>query len=185
VKLHYCKHCGGADIKNGTQTNEMSVEKLFKPEAHVGVGPITAGGAVGSISKSDKVEYNFDTNQCQICLNTDVINPSINTKPLELCPSGNKPIVVIPHLLSAELSYHKYDVQDIYNLIVRIKIRLAQIHTKWEKTGTNPCKKNRLGYKTTLPLKDNTKLNCWVIVDQIKTKLAYRLVFGGRDVPCR
>ncbi|MCH7517148.1 MAG: hypothetical protein IIB08_08550 [Bacteroidetes bacterium] len=56
---------------------------------------------------------------------------------------------------------------------------------EWEKLGINPCKKNKLGFKTSLPLKDNTKLECWIIIDQITTQLAYRIVFGGKNVPCQ
>ena len=181
----YCKHCGGTDVQNGTQTNEMSVEKLFKPEAHVGVGTVNVGGSAGSIGKIDTVEYNFESNQCQTCLNTGVINNSIDSKPLELCTTSNQPIVIIPHLLYATLSFHRYTVQDVYDLVVRIKIRLKTVLNEWEKLGINPCKKNRLGFKTTLPLMDDTKLDCWVIIDQIKTKLAYRLVFGGKNVRCQ
>ena len=162
----------------------MSSQKIFSPEGHIGVGPVAVGGSIGSISKSDTREYSFSSNQCQTCLNVNVINTTISTKPLELCPSGNAPIVIIPHLLSAELTSHEYTTYDVYDLIVKIKRRLVQIHTKWSRNGINPCKKNRLGYKTTLPLKDGFKLNCWVLVDQITTKLAYRLVFGGRMIPC-
>jgi len=181
----HCKHCGASDIQSGTQTNEMSIEKLFKPEGHVGIGPVSVGASVGSIGKTDTVEYNFTSNRCQTCLNTGVINDSVITKPLELCTTSNRPIVIIPHLLHAALLYHKYTITDVYNLVVRIKRRLTIILNDWEKSGVNPCKKNRLGFKTILPLKDNTKLECWIIIDQIKKQLAYRLVFGGKNVQCQ
>lgn len=109
----------------------MSVEKLFKPEIHVDVGPATVGGSAGSIGKKDSVEYNFESNQCQICLNTGVINNSIDSKPLQLCTTSSKPIVIIPHLLSATLFAHKYSIPDVYSLIVRIKLRLSTVQTEW------------------------------------------------------
>ena len=163
----------------------MSVEKLFKPQVNIGIGPVNVGGSIGSIQKTDNVEYSFKSNRCQICLNTGVINNSLVTKPLELCTTSNRPTVIIPHLLYATLSVYKYTVLDVYDLIVRIKKRLKIIYNKWKKFVVNPCKKNRLGFKITLPIIDNIKLECWIIVDQIKTKLAYRLVFGGKNVPCQ
>lgn len=181
----FCKHCGGTNIQQGVQTNEMSIEKLFKPEIFVGTNDAKVGGSLGSYGKKDQVEYKFNSNRCETCLNTDVINNSISTEPMELCTTSEQPIVIIPHLLYSTLSVHKYTVPEVYQLIVRIKRRLIIVLNEWQKLGVNPCKKNRLGFRTSLPVDDNTKLDCWIIIDQIKNKLAYRLVFGGKDVPCQ
>ena len=182
--IQYCRYCGGTSIVFGVQINEMSKEKLFKPEVHVDIGGVSVGGSIVSNAESDRMEHHFPSNQCQICLNTYAINICTETKPLELCPSGNLPVVIIPHLLHIVLHSHKYDIVGIYNLIVMTKNKLRRIHTKWSKNGINPCVKNKLGYKTTLLLKNGVKLDCWVIIDSIRQKLAYRLVFGGRDVSC-
>lgn len=139
---------------------------------------------MGSVSRHNREEYSFDSNQCQTCLNTNVINNTVDTDPIEVCSSGNNPAVIIPHLLGAALSSYKYTILDIYSLIVAIKNRLVRILTKWSKNGVNPCNKNKLGYKTILPLKNGFKLDCWVIVDQITTHLAYRLVYGGNKIQC-
>ena len=183
--IQHCKHCGATDIKNGFQTNEMSTKKYFGPELHVNAGPVNIGASIASIGKTDTVEYCFPTKKCQTCLNILVTNDNVDTKPLELCTTSNLPIVIIPYILYTTLTSYGYGYTDVYDLVVRIKRQLSIILNKWKKSGINQCKCDRLGFKTSLPLKNNSKLECWVIIDQIRAKLAYRIVYGGKKVSCQ
>lgn len=160
----------------------MSSSKVFKPEGSVtGSDGTEVRGSLGHLGSFRGTEYVFTTNQCQTCYNANVINTSVLTTPI-MASSAQK-LMVIPHLLMARLFESQYKLEDIPELLHEHKSNLNKIERKWSNNGVNPCKKNHLGYKITLKLK-NMKIHCWVIVDMLNEKLAFRLTYGGEDIEC-
>ena len=177
----YCKYCGSKKIVRGERTNTVSNNKIFKPEVGIGTEEVNASVSLGSIGRYEGKKFIFSATQCQTCFNTNVES---SITPVELCPANERPVVIVPNLLLTRLLASRYDLEKIYKLIVSINRRLVTILTKWSKQGRNPCKNNHVGYKITIPILQNLKIDCWVIVDQLDTKLAFRISYGGEDIEC-
>jgi hypothetical protein len=179
----FCRYCGSHDIINVKITTNAGSTKTFEP--NIDLAGLGASVSMGSISRKKDVMITYPTKLCRKCLNIHVADPSLATKPVTVKSSLSQTSIVIPFTLSLHLKTLEYEPQDITTLVANIREKLDRIYLKkYSKSGINPCKKGRMGYKLKLMLKRRIKILCWVIIDAVGNEIVYRLCYGGGKVQC-
>jgi hypothetical protein len=176
----HCKVCGSTSIRsdNITEGRDKAGRAWQIPTPLGGFG----------LTPGDKYTQTrtYQAFVCNVCLNIQQIHNSITYGPIILKSTIGDMWVVIPYSLSLILKDLKYIESEIKDLIFNLYRKLEDVRDRFRKDGgRNRCEDGRLGRKTEIRLKDKSKLQCWIIVDEEREKMAFRLSFGSKEGICR
>lgn len=148
---------------------------MFRPSVEA-AGVRSSWGSVDT-TKITSVTYNAVL--CQTCRNT--ISDNLSKIPLKIVMSDYDKIVVVPCMLATQL-LALYSAHEIILIVRQYRVCFEKIYKSWVRTGSNICKKSRVGKKVRIKTRYVT-LDCWVIVDC--SDVCYiRLAYGGGKIQC-
>ena len=92
--------------------------------------------------------------------------------------------VLLPENLLSLFKTMKMNSEEISSSIEGVSRRLKQILNRFEKTGINPCKNGKYGYRAKLPIRGN-KVEVYVLVENNGAVRYARIVYGGGRSFCQ
>lgn len=169
-----CKYCSSDEVVNAQSTDQHAKRRSFTADVKI----VDIGLSV-SLGKDKGSSLSYQTRFCKKCYNIHVADSSTIYDPILIGA-----MFVIPYALAVLLKTNCYTEKDILQFVLDNAEMLKRIQNKWSKKGEVPCRHGRVGYKMKLKLKNDLKIMCWIIVDTIRDKLAYRMAYGGAKVNC-
>jgi hypothetical protein len=174
----FCKYCGSHEVADAQWTDQHTKRRGIQQKLKIADMDLS-----GSLGKDTSSSLSYTTKFCKKCYNIHVADSSTIYSPV-LIDSSPAVIFVVPYTLAVLLKTNQYTEEEILQLASDNREKLNRIQKKWSKKGQVPCKYGRMGYKIKLKLKSDIKIMCWIIVDTIRGRFAYRMSYGGAKVDC-
>ena len=171
----YCMYCGFSEIEEILLHKDSSQSPRSLSAQVAGTGSSYTGthGSRNSIV--------FTTHLCKNCKKTEAKGTMSPANVWLTDNNGYHLDVLLPESLLRFFGSIRMEEDEISYSIQSIQRRLKQILNKFEKTGINPCKNGKHGYKAKLSVRGN-KVDVYVLVENKSTGRYARIVYdGGRS----
>jgi hypothetical protein len=142
----------------------------------------TGGGYSGKHSNSNKV-----TLETELCMTCKITEAKGTVEPGRVSITDNNGYnieVILPESLLRYFSSIRFKDRDIKVSVMSIAKKLKSIIKKFERTGINPCKKGKIGWKTKMDV-GIIKIDIYVLVENEVTGKYARIIYGGRWSYCK
>ena len=171
----YCIFCGSSEVEEILLQKGSSQSPRSLSAQVVGNG----GSYTGSHGSSSSIL--FHTHLCKKCKKTEA-KGSMPPATVRLTDSSGYHLnVLLPENLLIFFGTIRMEKREIESSIQGVQKRLRQISTKFERTGLNPCKNGKHGYKAKMPVRGN-EVEVYVLVENKGTGRYARIVYdGGRS----
>lgn len=173
--MKYCKYCGSSDLVGIVLHKDSSM----LPRA-IGVTVSGIGGTYrGSHGSRNSIDY--PSYYCKKCRKTEA-ESSVSPSVAQLFDNnGNIINITLPEAILALFNSMQMKGKDIKNSIQGLERRLKQIFKKYQRTGENPCKKGKIGYKARMKV-PSCNVDIYVLVDNSGIGKEVSFVYdGGRS----
>ena len=171
----YCIYCGFSEVAEILLHKDSSQSPRSLSAQVAGTG----GGYTGTHGSRSSIV--FPTHLCKKCKKTEAKGtlPPVNVWLTD--NNGYHLDVLLPESLLRFFGSIRMEDKEISSSIQGVQRRLKQIFNKFERTGINPCKNGKHGYKAKLPVRGN-KVDVYVLVENNGTGRYARIVYdGGRS----
>ncbi len=171
----YCKYCGSSELVGIVLHKDSSKSPKVMGVTTAVLG-VSYRGSHGSINSLE-----YPTHYCKRCRKTEA-KGSIGPSTAQLFDNNGIIIsLMLPETLLALFSSLQMKAKDIEISIQGLQRRLKQIIKKFERTGKNPCKNGKIGYKARLKVL-SSNVDIYVLVENSGIGKDARIVYdGGRS----
>jgi hypothetical protein len=172
----YCKFCGSTEVKTIRETTTNNQGKSLR----VSIVPNLVDEAISNHS-TDQIEYS--NTYCDTCKKTSAAG-------------NNAPFVII--IKVREIYFHfllPYTLIELFRgfninesrlkrMLENMTISIDRIFRKYTRSGTNPCKRYKIGYKKVLNL-NGQRIYVWILLSNLNNgRKLVRFVYGGGKSFC-
>lgn len=174
----YCIYCGSPNIRRISMEKKEGENPRSLTAHFVGTG----GGYSGKRTTSNTVT--LDTDFCMKCKMTEAKGAVEPGRAWITDSNGYNLEIILPESLLRYFSSIRLEDRDIEMSVKSIAKKLKQIINKFERTGINPCKKGKIGWKTKMDV-GIIKIDVYVLVENDVTGRYARIIYGGGRSYCK
>ena len=127
----------------------------------------------------------YQADICNICLSVHRPEPRTPYTTIRAVSTINKAIIILPYSLLLILNelYTNAELPEVISNIDHLLIA-NKVKDKYISQGQNPCENAKIGHFLKIRFKENTEIDCWVIVHDINQKIAFSISYAGDRGVC-